>query len=207
MSLQNVLRIFQASIEQCDLLIADAHRIALSGASLFSQRSREQITTSGFLNMFIAWETFLESSILHFMAGTPTIRGNLPTRRVMPVDMEAANTLICHGKKYFDYTNHDLLRVIVTSYFEDGYPFEPHLTSIIQELSELKVIRNACAHTNNSTQIPLRNLAGRIAGRPVTDVTVYSTLTMVDSRPGASGTAFETYKAKLLIAGELIANG
>jgi hypothetical protein len=206
--LAQALTDFKACVAQCDNLIASAHRADAIGVPIFALIERQQITAVSFLNMFIGWETFLESSLLHLMAGYPTIGGTLPTRRVSPLTTDDARNMVKGaGRQYFDYTNHGNVQITVRMYFDQGYPYEPHISSIYQDLSDLKTIRNSCAHVTAATQIPLRTLAFRIAGQPVPDLTVYKLLTMTDPRPGSMGTVLESYKSKLLVTAELIAHG
>ena len=88
---------------------------------------RAQITVAAFLNMFIAWEAFLESSLSAFMAGAPTTKGVLPTKYVTPRTAEDAMAMVVGVLKYFDYANHDNVRKMARMYFQNGYPYEPHL--------------------------------------------------------------------------------
>ena len=46
------------------------------------------------MNMFIAWEAFLESSLVALMTGASTISGNTPTRYVQPPTLEDARDLV-----------------------------------------------------------------------------------------------------------------
>ena len=75
-----ILADFQASLAQCDSLIANAHQTTPVGASLLPAIDRRQITVAGFLNVFIAWESFLEASLAEFMIGGLTISGRAPVR-------------------------------------------------------------------------------------------------------------------------------
>lgn len=116
--------------------------------------------------------------------------------------------MIKHTQRYFDFGNHDNIRTIVAMYFRDGYPYEPHLSSILADLSDLKTVRNACAHATPNTQRGLETLALRILGQPMPGINVHRLLTMVDPRPSSKGgTVFVTYKNKLLVTAELISNG
>ncbi len=157
--------------------------------------------------MFIAWETFLEETLLPLMIGHPTIGGALPVRRVIPLTIDDARDIVRGVNQFFDYTNHMNMRLIAQRYFDQGYPYEPHLSSIYQDLSDLKTLRNSCAHTSKTTQTSLEALAQRIAGLPMPGASVYKVLTMSDPRPGSAGTALETYKRTLLTAADLIAKG
>ena len=192
---------------QCDNLIASAHRTDGAGAPLFQLRDREQITVAAFLNMFIAWEGFLESATLNLMAGESTISGRLPTRRVLPATISDAAAMIKGVMQRFDYSNHQNVRTIVNMYFEQGFPYEPCLSAMYEDLSDMKTIRNSCAHITATTQVPLATLGTKIAGQPIPNLTVYKLLTMTDSRPHSGGTVFESYKSKLMAAAQLIATG
>ena len=109
--------------------------------------------------------------------------------------------------KYFDFANHVNVRIIASIYFEQGYPFEPHLSAILSDLDDLRVMRNACAHKASSTQKSLENLALRVFGAPRVSITIYEFVTAVDPRAAPGETVFLTYKNKLLATAELIANG
>lgn len=64
MPLSRALADFRNAVSQCDSLIVSAHRQDAAGNSLFQPLDREQITIAAFLNMFIAWEGFLEESVI-----------------------------------------------------------------------------------------------------------------------------------------------
>jgi hypothetical protein len=168
---------------------------------------QQQITTAAFLNLFIAWEKFLESSLASLMIGSPTISGSFPIRYVSPPNLAAAKSLLIGINRYFDYANHDNVKKISLMYFQAGYPFEPHISGIFSDLSDLKTMRNASAHISSTTHQPLESLAVRIFGQPQPGITLYRMLTAIDPRSANQDTVFQTYKEKLLITAELIANG
>lgn len=207
MALAQVLAAFQGAVAQCEGLIASAHRTDGAGVFLFSQADREQITVAAFLNMFIAWERFIASSLAELMTGVPTIGGAAPVKYVSPVDVVAARKLLVGVMKYFDYGNHEFVRTMSKLYFDQGYPYEQPIASIVADLSDIKIMRNSCAHTDATTQLPLESLRIRIFGQPQQGVTVYQMLTAVDPRSAAGDTVFVTYKNKLLVTAELISNG
>jgi len=157
--------------------------------------------------MFIAWESFLEASLAEFMVGSPTISGRVPVRYVAPRTVKDAQAIVIGVMRYFDYANHVNFRRIVGLYFENGYPYEPHLSGLIAELDDLKVMRNASAHISSTTRNALEALALRIFAQPRGGIMLYEILTAVDPRSPANDTVFLAYKNKLLVAAELIANG
>lgn len=208
MAILHSLMHFQENIGQCDSLIANAHRVDAAGTSLFPPRDREQITVAAFLNLFIAWEEYIEAAITDFMMGDATVSGNIPVRHVTPPTREHSTRMVIHTLRYFDYANHDHVRKISKLFFEFGYPFDIPLSSINSDLAELRTIRNACAHLSSTTRTALESLATRILGQPQPGITVYELLMSADPRlPVGTSTVYASYREKLLAAATLIAQG
>ena len=174
---------------------------------LFSPLDREQITVAAFLNLFVAWEEFLEAALSNLMAGAPTLSGVMPVKFVAPADVHQARKIVIGINRYFDYANHEFVRRIAEVYFTGGYPFQPHLASISTDLADLKTMRNASAHLSSTTQTALEALAQRIFGTPQPGIGLYSLLTRVDPRGLAGNTVFAESRDKLLVAAQLIAQG
>ncbi|MGD1073832.1 MAG: hypothetical protein ABSB15_27280 [Bryobacteraceae bacterium] len=185
----------------------DAHRADASGQAFFAEPSRNRITVAAFLNFFIAWESFLENTIVELMTGGATVSGSSPTKFIAPVDASSARGLIIGINRYFDYGNHDNVRKMVRMYFRDGYPYEPHLSSIASDLADLRTLRNSSAHITSTTQTALEGLAQRILSRPWPDVNLYSLLTAADPRATTGETVYSSYKNRLIVAAELIVTG
>jgi hypothetical protein len=198
---------FRISVAQCDNLIANAHRTDANGVPILPPIDRQQITVAAFLNMFIAWETFLETSLCDFMTGGAAIGGGLPIRYVSPPTAQAAQDLLKGVMRYFDYANHQNMRKMVSLYFQHGYPYEPHLSSIFSHLEDLKTMRNASAHLSSTTQQALESLAGRIFGAPRPQILLYDLLTSTDPRSSVGDTVFNEYRKLLEVTAELISNG
>lgn len=207
MPLARALASFKSKLIQCDSLIANAHKLDAAGAPFMPQIDREQVTTAAFLNGFIAWESFLEECITALMIGSPTISGTTPTKYVSPTTLEEASKIIIGTMRFFDYANHQNVLKIVKIYFRNGYPFEPHLSSVFSDLNDLRTMRNASAHISSTTQTALDALAVGLLGRPHPGITLYQLLTAVDPRSAAGDTVIAAYKAKLVVTAELIANG
>jgi hypothetical protein len=206
-----ILADFRASVAQCESLIANAHRIDGAGVPILPTTDLEQITVAAFLNMFIAWEAFLEASIHEHMIGGAAIGGGQPVRYVNPPNLAAAQKMVMGTMRYFDFANHDNVRKIVNLYFENGYPYEPYISSIVSELNDLRTMRNASAHISSTTQQALESLAGRIFGAPHPGISLYTLLTAPDPRSADTDTDTDTvlvtYRRKLDAAAELISNG
>jgi hypothetical protein len=194
----------KTAVAQCDGLIAKAHQTNAAGTSLLPSLDREQITVAAFLNFFIAWETFLQNSIAHLMAGSPTIGGSFPTKYVAPGTYGEACAMIIGTMRYFYYASHENVGKSVRLYFEQGHPFEPHLGGIVSQLADLKIMRNASAHVSTTTQTAIEGLAIRVFGRPMPGITLYEMQTAVDPNSTTPETVFLSYKNKLIVTAELI---
>jgi hypothetical protein len=92
-------------------------------------------------------------------------------------------------------------------YFENGYPYEPHLSAIYSELDDLRTMRNSCAHISSTTQTALDSLALGILGRPQSGMNIYSFLTTIHPGSAKGETVHMSYRNKLLVAAELISQG
>lgn len=203
---QQALSRLTSTFARCDALIVSAHRLDAGGAHIFAASDQEQITHSAFLNMFIAWEAFLEEIIAAYMTGSPTINGSYPVRRVHPTSRDEAKRMIVGVMKYFDFANQEYVKQIAKIYFDNAYPIEPHVSSINSQLADLKTMRNACAHVTSTTQRALESLALRLFGIPVPGVTVYRMITTVHPA-NAPNTVYLTYQNVLLAAATQIAYG
>lgn len=207
MPIAGAVTAFTAKAAQCDSLIASAHRLDPAGAFIFPPAERELITVAGFLNLFVAWEEFLETAMSLFMVGMPTLSGTAPVRYATPPNADSAKRMLIGTNRFFDYANHDSVRKMVALYLQNGYPFEPHLSAIVTDLGDMKTMRNASAHLSSTTQVPLESLAQRIFGAPRPGITLYAMLTAVDPRSAAGATVFAEAKDKLLTTAQLIAKG
>lgn len=168
---------------------------------------REQITVAAFLNMYIAWETFLESTTSAFLSGSPTINGTLPAKFAAPPTSAAAREMIVGINRFFDYGNHQIFGKMVSIYFDQGAPFQPHLNAIRSTLDDMKAMRNASAHVSTTTQLALEAVALRLLGRPSPGVTLYQLLTAPYPRGAGNSTVFQNCRDLLITTAELIANG
>ena len=207
MSLARTLVQFQSEVAQCESLIANAHRLDPAGAPILPGIDREQITTAAFLNMFKAWEGFLESALTKYMIGRRTTDGHRPKKYVRPRDAIAAQQMVIGTQRYFDFANHDNVKKIANLYFVSGYPFEPHLSAIFSELADLKTMRNAAAHVSSTAQAALDALALRLFGASSSGISLYRLLTTADPTSNAGDTVFVAYRRKLETAADLISRG
>jgi hypothetical protein len=203
----NALATLRAKALQCDSLVANSHRVDSTGIAVLPALDQAQITVAAFLNLFIAWEEFLETTIADFMAGEPTLSGSIPIKFVAPPTAGAARAMVIGINRYFDYANHDYVRRIVGMYFQNGYPYEPHLSAIANDLADIRTMRNASAHLSSTTHAALGALAQRIFSTPQPGIALYGVLTAVDPRSATGNTVLAEVRGKLLTVAELISNG
>jgi hypothetical protein len=124
-----------------------------------------------------------------------------------PLTLEAAKEIIIHVLRFFDYGNQEFVKKLVNMYFENGYPYEPHLTGVRQDLADLRTMRNASAHITSTTQTALETLALRVLHRPSSGIDLYTLLMEPEPGSASGNTIFVTYRDRLLVAAELIARG
>lgn len=204
-SLSDSLATFNAGAAQCESLISNAHMVDAAGNHLLPEIDRKQITCGAFLNLFVAWETFLEDAFAKFMIGEPTITGRTPVKFAAPANIVSAKKMIIGVNRYFDFGNHELVKRMACLYFDGGEPFEPHLSSILSDLADLRTMRNASAHLTSTTQSALESLAQRIFSTPRPRIDLYTMLTSGDPASTVGNTVFAERKGLLLAAAQLIA--
>ena len=207
MPITQAVAALDAKAMQCAALIGSAHRIGPSGAVLFTPLESQQITVAGFLNLFVAWEEFLESAFVHFMTGAPTLSGLQPVRYASPPSADAALGMLIGAGHHFNFASHDHVRKMARLYFKNGYPFEPHLSAVATDLADLRTMRNASAHISTTTQKALQALAQRIFGVPRQNIALYAMLIATDPRSTTNNTVFSEASDKLLTTAHLIAQG
>ncbi|MHC2089692.1 hypothetical protein [Methylobacterium sp. CM6244] len=195
-------------LNQCDDLITESHFRNEAGNYVFNVESRRKIAKTAIIELFIAWEAFLEDMIISIMIGNAPIGGNDVRRFVVPRDSIHAKSLVMGTQqKYFDYSNHENTLKICDNFFENGHPFSANIRSIHTDLSDLKKIRNACAHITSSTQAALEAVALRLFNAPRNGIQIYELVTAIHPPSGAGVTVFRRYRNIIEVTANMIANG
>lgn len=207
MSLIDSLTTFRVSVAEVNSFIVLAFQQGGDGNYALQQNQREFITDSAYLKLFIAWETFLETSFIQYMLGEPSILGNVITRYVQPQDEQHANRLLIGTQRYVDWSNPGTVKTLSILHFASGNPFDIFVSSIMKDLSDLKTIRNAAAHLTSTTRQQLDSLGERKLKRPCNNLKVSDILFAVDPDSVANETILTTYLNKLDVSAEGIANG
>ena len=112
---------------------------------------------SAFLDAFKAWEVFLETLTIAYLTGEPDIDGN-PAPSVMKVsDPEACRKIINGGRSFVNWANPTEVRQKFTIFFEPS-TLDVLLDSVVAELREMAICRNAIAHSSGSAYDNLATL-------------------------------------------------
>jgi hypothetical protein len=207
MPLLDSLTQFRASIAEANTFISIAFHRNRSRRYILSANEREFITDSAYLKIFIAWETFLESSFINYMLGDLSILGNTVTCYVQPLNIDHAHRLIIGTQRYVDWSNPDIVRRLCNLYFATGNPLDTFISSITADLFDLKTIRNAAAHLTSTTRSQLDSLGTRKLRRPCINLKVSDLIFSIDPNSATSDTILTSYLTILDVAAEGIANG
>jgi hypothetical protein len=208
MALNQNLIDFRAAIVELNQHIQFAHQKYASGNYKIAANLRIFISESAFLKMFVAWETFVESSFIDYLINEESILLRRPAKWATPINRKHANQLIVGNQKYMDWSNPETVRTISKIFFHQGYVFDTALSAINTDLMDMKTIRNSAAHLSSTTSDKLDGLASRILSTPCTNFTAYQLLFAIDPRSGAAAqNVLERYLTLIDIAAEQIANG
>jgi hypothetical protein len=206
MALLNHLLAFRASVTEAQNLIAAAHQTDAAGTPIWPQADTRTITQAAFLKVYIAWEFFLEQSLVDYLRGEPSAAGNVLTCYAAPTNAEHATKILIGTQKYVDYSNPEIVRKLAGLYLLNGNPYESILNSISGRLFDLKTIRNAAAHFSSTTSAKVDALASRLLGPPRVNVTVYDLLTAIDPSSATGDTIFQSYVNQIDSAAHAIAH-
>lgn len=206
MPLQDSLNNFRSSVAETNTFIAIAFQVDAAGNYILPQNQRNFITDSAYLKLFIAWETFLESSFLKYMLGELSVLGRTVVRYVNPRDEKHANSILIGTQKYVDWSNPDIVKRLSNLYFDVGNPIDTFIGSIHTDLMDLKTVRNAAAHLTSTTGHQLDGLASRKLSGTYSNIKVSDYIFAVDPSSPTGDTILTNYMTILDVAAEGIAN-
>lgn len=208
MALNQNLTEFRANINEMKQHIDFAHQKYAGGNFKIAANLRKFISESAFLKMFVAWETFVESSFIDYLINEESILLRRPAKWATPIDRKHANQIVVGNQKYMDWSNPETVRTVSKIFFHQGYVFDTALSSINADLMDMKTIRNSAAHLSSTTSDKLDGLATRILATPCVNYTAYQLLFTTDPRSGVmTQNVLDRYLTLIDIAAEQIANG
>lgn len=113
----------------------------------------ELIAEFSFLNIFVAYEVFLERLFIRYMMGGEGSRGYKPKRYVFPKDEDhAKNMTLQDYVSYTDWTTPDKVKRRAEYCFKNGEPFKSNIDAFIQVLQDIKTVRNHITHSSVDAQ-------------------------------------------------------
>jgi hypothetical protein len=118
-----------------------------------SVRRRNSITEHAFLHSFLAWEAFLEESFVLYLSGQRPPRGRAPQRYSFPPNIQIAmDWVVPEGKDYAMWTIANHVANRAERFFRHGAPYASVLRGNQNTLDELRILRNAIAHSSTSVR-------------------------------------------------------
>lgn len=209
--LRAILQTFQNSIKNCNGLIAEAFTQNDNGEYIISKHGRDMLTKTAFLDLYIAWEAFLEESFEYYLMGGATIGGTMPVTLYKSSDISQIRKMMAMlgNERFFDYTIPDKVVTVAKLLFKDGYPYANNINSARQALQDLKTMRNAAAHmsqeaTHSFNGLVQRTLTVPHAGMDLSTFLLAHTPMMKES---SDNRVFAYYQSILNVAANGIANG
>lgn len=137
MTIQEILDQFLETQKNSQLCIAYATKIDTSKDEV-SFLIKELIINSSFMNMVVAWEKFLERSVIAYTLSQKSLNGNSPKCFISPKNEEHANDLIRGTTQYFDWSKSEVVQSLTENIFENGSPYKSVLSGINSILLQIK---------------------------------------------------------------------
>lgn len=133
---------------------------------VFSVMMRNMLVEYTVLMLFGKWEKFLEDTFTEYMIGGHSCNGQIVNRYVMPIDKEHAYRMIQNVNLYPDWSDIEKVLTNARNFFENGGAYE-FLKTAKAEITSLKKVRNAIAHTSMRAKKDFENLVqGKIGYLP-----------------------------------------
>lgn len=171
---------FNDTFIKTNKVLADATFLFQNGVqhegTIFNQEIFDSIIEHCFMNIFLAWENFLEESFVLYMCDAEDLQGNKYTRYSNPKDDEHAYGLLKGTKQYPDWTTISNINLLANLYFENSGPYNL-LNSNPVEFQHMKTIRNRISHISKDSKRKFNNFTNsQIAITNLTAAAFLSTL-------------------------------
>lgn len=135
-------------------------------SDIFSETMRNMLVEYTILGLFGKWEKFLEEIFIEYMLGGHSCNGISAIRYVSPIDKEHAYRMIQNVNLYPDWSDVDKILTNARNFFEGGGAFEI-LKTLKSDITSLKKVRNAIAHTSIRAKKDFENLVqGKVGHLP-----------------------------------------
>lgn len=122
-------------------------------------RDRYLLVEVCFLQVLMAWETFLEEAFARFMCGARRLSvPRDPVRLTQFPSLQDAKLTIYQGRRYANWLVPANIEAVCLQHFDQGAPFLGLITAANLELNEIRIIRNKIAHSSSHATREFRNL-------------------------------------------------
>jgi hypothetical protein len=164
--LHGALAGFKKSLDTTERLILDSSLWMTirppRGIPRFTVHHKIFVIELSFLRAFLAWEFFLEETFILYLLGKTAPRGRAPTRIAFPPNRKKAEQLLLpEDYQYIKWTIAAKVAKRAERFFRNGRPFAPALSTHFNTFDEMRILRNAIAHSQSSAQEKFKALVRR----------------------------------------------
>ncbi|MES2414854.1 MAG: hypothetical protein V4614_13700 [Pseudomonadota bacterium] len=199
MSIRKILNEYRTDIGDARVLITK-----LAAVPTLVAKEQDFLYNAVFLKTFVAWEKFLEATMVAYLLSKRGVNGGRAAKYSRPRDEQHATKMLIGTQKYVDWANQEIVIRLAKIYLVDGEPFASAFAGIHTDLIDLKTIRNSIAHISTTTSQPLDALASRLLTQTI--VAAKPSQILLALTAGTAQTHFDRYLALLDSAAEVICN-
>ncbi len=165
-NLDCILEKFQKECDDSLNIYFQSLRLYNEHSDLFSETMRNMMVEYVVMQLFSKWEKFLEEVFIEYMLGGCSLNGDIVNKYVNPIDRDHAYRMIQNVNLYPDWSDIDKVLKNANDFFEACGPFEI-LKTLKSEITSLKKIRNAIAHSSSRAKGEFEKLVqGKIGYLP-----------------------------------------
>jgi hypothetical protein len=197
-SVKLVLTDFREEVHRSNQLLASVRN---KGIPFFQA---EQIAELSFLNIYLAWETFLEESFIRFLHGARLLSGKQVHRYMAPRSLEHARRLLVgldKGGRYADWTKRETVTERAKLMFKDGAPFVDPMRAAAKELDDMRTLRDCIAHRSEFVR---KQFGKVIHSRTGIAQSIHPGRFLLRPRPGGAETFLEFFSATIILVAEQV---
>lgn len=116
------------------------------------------------LQLFKAWESFLEDCVCSYLSGRLSCDGKTVATYIKAPNERWAAGMLYGDRAYLEWTDPEAVLKRVNILFQDGNRISSTLSSGLTELRQLKTIRNAIAHSSPTSVAGFAKLVTNLLG-------------------------------------------
>ena len=161
-------------------------------------------TEAVYFRLFRAFENYLEDVFVLYVMQARSIRGKTYASYLRPKNYAHARELLRSGKPFLDWANPEVVIERSEIYIQSGGPIKATLSSVTNDLLDMKAIRNHIAHNSEESRSTFHRRVRRTRG--TLPPARYSPAEHLLAQNGSSGVYFlEYYMQRLSNVADLIA--